>query len=532
MAGAKETPRQKMISMMYLVLTAILALNVSREVLDSFVVIDKGLESTNKNFDKHNEELYAQFDLAKNVDPDRVTPNWQKAQWVKKEARELSHFIDSVKKTLISKTEGVPDRVADTLKMINVDGKDNTDVSTYVMIGNKEDGSNGTSRELKNKLIAYRNKLHEFVLPNDLKKVEITIDTEDPPRNDNNDNWETYNFSERPLAACITILSKMQTDIKTAESNVVDYLLRQVDKGSLKFDTVAAKVIPQSNYVLVGEEYKADVFLAAFNKTRNPEMKIGNFNTGTNSFVGAAEALPVERGLGKYMVKTSREGIMTYEGAIKVVSPSGQELSFPFKSEYIVARPALTVSADNMNVFYAGLDNPVSVSVPGVPNERLSVSISNGKITPLGNGKFNVRVMNGTDSKISVIAKMENGETRNMGTSVFRIKRVPKPSAKFAGLTEDGTLTKAQIENTIGVIADYPNFPFNAICKVTYFTVTIITSGGGTEDIEVKSNVFDEKTKERLKRLKRGDKLMLSDIRVLGPDGVTVKASGLLFKVR
>jgi gliding motility-associated protein GldM len=114
MAGAKETPRQKMISMMYLVLTAILALNVSREVLDSFVVIDKGLQSTNKNFDKHNDDLYAQFDLAKSVDPNRVTPNWQKAQLVKKEAAALTQFIEKVRSTLIAKTEGLEEQVADT----------------------------------------------------------------------------------------------------------------------------------------------------------------------------------------------------------------------------------------------------------------------------------------------------------------------------------------------------------------------------------------------------------------------------------
>lgn len=532
MAGKNETPRQKMISMMYLVLTAILALNVAREVLDSFIVIDKGLENTNKNFTKHNDDLYAQFDLAKSVDPNRVTPNWKKAQIIKKEAATLTDFINKLKIKLISKTEGVSEEVADTMQMINIDKKDDKDVATYIMIGNKEDGSNGTSRELKDKLNGYRSMLENNILPMDKKKVEISIDTQDPPKNDNNDNWEVYNFSERPLVACITILSKMQTDIKTAESNVVDYLLKQVDKGSLKFDTVAAKVIPQSNYVLVGEEYKADVFLAAFNKTRNPEMKIGNFNPATNTFDGPAAALTVERGLGKYNVKTTGEGIMSYSGSIKVVSPSGQEMVFPFKSEYIVARPALTVSADNMNVFYAGLDNPVSVSVPGIPNEKLSVSINNGSIKPLGNGKFNVNVMNGTESSVSVVANMENGEKRNMGFVKFRVKRIPKPTAKYGGLIEDGSLSKSEIQNNIGLVANYESFLFQAKCKVTSFTITIGSASSGFEEHEMKSNMFDQPTKDRLRRLRRGDRIIFSDIKVLGPDGVTVKASSLTIKVK
>lgn len=531
MAGKNETPRQRMISMMYLVLTAILALNVSREVLDAFIVIDKGLESTNKNFGKHNDDLYAQFDLAKSVDPNRVTPNWQKAQLVKKEATALTDFIEKVKNKLISETEGISEQAADTLQMINIEKKDDKDVATYIMIGGKEDGSTGTSRELKDKLNAYKTALTNYILPADRKKVEISLDTQDPPKNDNNENWEVYNFSERPLVACITILSKMQTDIKTAESNVVDYLLKQVDKGSLKFDTVAAKVIPQSNYVLLGEEYKADVFLAAFNKTRNPEMKIGNFNPVTNSFEGPTDALTVERGLGKYTAKTTKEGMMSYAGSIKVVSPSGQEMMFPFKSEYIVARPALTVSADNMNVFYAGLDNPVSVSVPGIPNERLSVSINNGNIRPLGNGRFNVKVMNGTESNIAVTANMENGEKRNMGIVKFRVKRVPKPTAKYAGLTDDGNLSKSEMENNVGLIANYENFVFNATCKIVSFTATV-GSSNGFEDYDMNSNMFSEPLKVRVKRMKRNDRLMFSNIKVLGPDGVIVKASGFVVKVR
>jgi gliding motility-associated protein GldM len=419
------------------------------------------------------------------------------------------------------------------MKLINVDGKDNTDVPTHIMIGKNEDGSAGTSRELKDKLNAYHSQLTNYVLPVDRKKVEINIDTQDPPKNGENDNWETYNFSERPLAACLTILSKIQSDIKTAESNVVDYLLKQVDKGSLKFDTVAAKVIPVSNYVLLGEEYKADVFLAAFNKTRNPEMKVGKFNYLTNSFEGPADLLKVERGLGKYNVKTTHEGIVSYGGSIKVVSPSGQEMMFPFKSEYIVARPSLTVSADNMNVFYAGLDNPVSVSVPGIPNERLRVSIRNGSIRPLGNGKFNVNVMDGTDSDISVMASMENGENRNMGTIKFRVKRVPPPQVKFAGLTGDGSMTKGEIEATLGPIANYPNFPFNAVCKVVSFTLSIVTNGP-VEDYELNSNLLRDKPglTERLKRLRKGERILLSNVKVLGPDKKIVSASGLTIKVR
>lgn len=532
MSGAKETPRQKMIGMMYLILTALLALNISKDVLDAFIVVNKGLENTNKNFSNRNDELYAQFDLAKSVDPVRVSPNWEKAQQIKKQSDGLIKYINELKLKLIAETDGISKQVADTIQMTSINGKDNYDIPTNIMIGSSEDGSNGASRELKNKLIAYEKLLSNSILPMDKKKVEIDINTDDPPKNDNNENWEVYNFFHRPLVASITILSKFSNDVKNSEATVVDYLLKQVDEGSIKFDTIAAKVIPQSNYVLLGEEYKADLFLAAFNKTKNPEITVGNYNETTSSFEGVSNKLNVENGLGKYNVNTTREGLVSYSGTIKVVAPSGKEMIFPFKSEYIVARPALTVSADNMNVFYAGLDNPVSVSVPGIANDRLKVSISNGTITPLGNGKFNVNVMSGTQANITVVATMENGEVRNMGSSTFRVKSVPKGTARFAGQIEDGNVTIGEINAQFGLSAFYQNFEFKADCRVTSFDVSIMAAGGISDDHHQDGNSFGPILKSRIGKMKRGDRIYFYNILSVGPDKKIVKLSPLMFKVR
>jgi gliding motility-associated protein GldM len=404
--------------------------------------------------------------------------------------------------------------------MANINSKDNYDIPTNMMIGSSEDGSDGLSHQLKNKLVDYKKNLANYILPVDRKKVEIGIDTENPPKNDNNENWEVYNFFHRPLVASITILSKLKNDVKNAESTVVDYLLKQVDEGSLKFDTVAAKVVPQSNYVLLGEEYKADLFLAAFNKTKNPEIQVGS------------SRINVERGLGKYNVRTSKEGIVNYSGVVKVVAPSGKEMVFPFKSEYIVARPALTVSADKMNVFYAGLDNPVSVSVPGIPNERLSVSIDNGKINPIGNGKYSVTVMNGTQANVAVMATMENGEKRKMGISTFRVKRIPNPKTRYAKLTEDGSLTKQEILANPGIIAYYESFEFNANPKVKSFKISIISNSSGVEEYVFSGNMFDTKLQGRILKLRRGELFYISDVYAIGPDTRTVKLNNIMIKVR
>lgn len=197
MSSGKESPRQKMIGMMYLVLTALLALNVSKDVLDAFVVVNNGLENTNTNYAARNEVLYAEFDLAKSIDPVRVTPNWKLAQAIKEHSAELTNYIDQLQKELVSSTDKIEKKVADTLKMSNIESKDNYDIPTNILIGESEDGSGGSSRELKNKLIAYREQLSSCILPKDKKNIKLDIDTQDPVNT--SENWEMYNFFHRPL---------------------------------------------------------------------------------------------------------------------------------------------------------------------------------------------------------------------------------------------------------------------------------------------------------------------------------------------
>ncbi|MBN8695684.1 MAG: gliding motility protein GldM [Bacteroidetes bacterium] len=530
MASAKETPRQKMIGMMYLVLTALLALNVSKDILDAFIVVDKGLQNTNLNFIDRNENLYAQFDLAKSVDPVKVQPNWQKAQDVKKRSAELFSYIDQLQKQLIKETDGISADIADTIQMANISSKDNYDTPTNILIGDSEDGSKGASRELKNKLNEFKKTISAYIAPEDQKKVSIDINTDDPKASENNENWEMYNFYHRPLVASLTILSKLKNDVKNAESTVVDYLLKEVDDGNLKFDTVAAKVIAQSNYVLLGEEYKADLFVAAFSKTKDPEVLVGDYNESTKSFSTTPNKVETQKGMGKYTVKTNKEGIVSYSGVIKMTSPKGKEMQFPFKSEYIVAKPALTVAVEKMNVVYRGLDNPISVSVPGIPTERLSVSATNATLVNLGNGQFNLIPTGDGVANVNVIANMENGEKRNMGTMTLRIKRIPKPVAKLGNITSEGSMSKGEFDSKTTLEAYYDNFPYQATCKVTSFTMSYLTNGV-IGSVNISGNNISDQLKTIYKSLKRGSKVYFENIIGVGPDGQPNKLGALTVKV-
>lgn len=530
MAEKKLSPRQKMIGMMYLVLTALLALNVSKEILNAFVVVNTGLELTLENFDEKNKQLYLTFDEQRSLNPVKVKPYWEKAQQVKKLSAEMHGYIESLKKKIVMETEGLSAEVADTMKLSNVQAKDDYDIPTNIMIGNSEDGSAGASRELKLRLNGYRDALFGIVDPEDKPLLKLNIDTRDPQHSETNENWENHNFFHSPVAAVVTILSKMQTDVRNAETEVVDLLLKKVYENDLKFDTVTAKVIAQSNYVLLGEEYKADVFIGAFNKTINPTVLTGDYDAAAGKFIGSYDSVPVSRGMGKYTTKTSKEGFVKWGGTISLKSPKGKVLSYPFESEYIVARPALTVSAEKMNVMYEGVENPVSVSVPGVPNERLSVSIDNGTMRATGNGKFTVTNVRAGTATVSVMATMENGEKKNMGTIAFRVKNLPKPVARIGELTEDGKMAKNLLIAQQGIRAFYEGFDFPAIPNVDEFTVTAYVRGVPVSKT-IRGYLFPEDLKTMWAGLRRGDKVFFEEIKAKGPDGRARKISSICITI-
>lgn len=522
MAGGKLNPRQKMIGMMYLVLTALLALNVSKEILDSFVVVDSGLNTTRESFSRNVNQLYFEFDKRKSNDPDRVATNWKKAQQAKKLSEDLSKYIIELKKRLLRETEGFRNKEEDTIRLAFVSAKDNYDIPTNIMIGESEDGSKGASRELKIQLEKYRQKLLDLLEPEDRKSANLPIDIKDPGTGELK-TWEMRNFYHSPLAATITILSKIENDIKTSEGNIVEILLKKSEGDVIPFDTIAAKVIPQSNYVLLGEEYKADVFIAAFNKTITPTVKAGNYDIINKKFNGEAMNLVVEKGLGKYTTKATREGFQKWGGQISMKTAAGKTVTFDYESEYIVARPALTVANEQMNIMYAGLENSISVSVPGIPSENLFVSVSNGESRKKENGKYSVINAKAGKSFVSVIATLPGGEKRSMGNIEFRVKSLPKPTAAVNGMYEGSIkISKSKAKALSFIQVKYENTELNVKPKLVSYTISTagagnIISGGGT----FRSAQFDNTLLNTIKNAKAGTVLMISEIKAVGADGIT-----------
>lgn len=539
MAGGNLSPRQKMIGMMYLVLTALLALNVSKDILNAFVIVNSGLETTTKNFSKKNDVTYSAFNFALKNNENKVKKYWEKAQATKKHSSELIKYIEELKKDLFMKVDGLEKQVADTITLEYINAKDNMDIPGQVLVGSTSDGKSGKARELKNKIIEYKNNL-KLVLK-DVKggeKINFGLNTDDPPASAEHgkQSWETHNFDHTPFAAVITLLSKLQSDTKNAEADVVNHLYSQIDAGDFKFDTLAAKVVAPTSYVLLGNEYTADIFVGAFSTTQNPIVEIsptGDVDTINNVIRGRIDtsSVKVKNGVGKYTVKPTAEGVVKWGGIIKVKSPDGSYKAYSFKSEFIAAKPNMVVSADKMNVLYIGVENPMSISVPGVPTEKITASISTGSLTPKGKGSYVAFIKGGPpEATISVTAEI-SGKKQSIGSVKYRVKRVPDPVARVAG-RGDGPISKAVLGAQQGVAAVLENFDFDLRFNVTSFMMT--RSGKGRDPIEEKATgpVLTPAMKAAIQAARLGDKIYFEQIKAVGPDGSTRNLGSISFVIQ
>jgi gliding motility-associated protein GldM len=518
MAHGKETPRQKMIGMMYLVLTALLALNVSKDILDAFVLVDESLTITTENFSKKNEEVYKEFEQAFASNQNKVRPWKEKADSVRKEANDLFALLNELKVRIVKKTEN--DSLAIDKHKVNpgkIKAKDNKDVAAEIMVGTN---NNGEAKKLKEKIELFRKHLVAMVEKTDTSVISLikkNLDTSDPETVEGEKaTWETQHFEHLPLIAVTTIMSKMQSDVRNAESEITRYLYNKIESGSFKFNKLEATIIPNTNYVLKGNEYTADIFLAAFDTTQIPTIIVDG------------KPIPIKNGRGVYTVSGGAPGVRKWGGIIQMKATDGTVIEKPFKAEYQVAEATAVISPTKMNVFYLGVDNPVDISVPGVPGNKIFPAITNGSIRPVGKG-YVVNPRQLGNALITVTAEID-GKKKQMGSLDFRVKRIPDPIPKVAG-KKGGSITKNELIAQMIVQADLENFDFDAKFLVQEFTVSA-TIGGFVKDVPVKSNKITEAQKNIIKSLQKGDKVLFTDIRAVGPDGSPRDLSTIVFKIQ
>ena len=324
-----------MINMMYLVLTALLALNVTKEVINAFVTINESVVLSKENLDKKNQNTYAAFAQAMSVDAVKYGDVNKRAENVRKAANDLNKFIDETKIKLIREAEKL-DATEPVPTLPEMDNKEDYDSPTRLMIG-KDDhtGQGAIASDLRKRLDDFKKLIianaPDAAKADYQKRLDNLLNTSDPVKvEDGKRTWEMMSFYHNPVVATVALLSKFQSDIRSAESQITDELLASVDKNIIKLDKLNAKVIPNSTVVTIGSEFQADVFLSATSSTMAPEVFIGaTYDSVKNEMKGGNPTpLPVEGGYAKYTARPGSEGPQKWSGVIRVKKPDG---SFEYK---------------------------------------------------------------------------------------------------------------------------------------------------------------------------------------------------------
>ncbi|TWR23857.1 gliding motility protein GldM [Mucilaginibacter pallidiroseus] len=492
MAGGKETPRQRMIGILYLVLLGLIALNVPDSLLDSFKNITRSLDASRGNVTNSLKTTYSAFESSKlKEQPEKAGQLLAKAKQASKIADELNAYIEELKAELIKKGGGFNADIDD------VDARESLDISSEVMINGKK------ADVLKDKIVATREKLLGL-LGKDGEGVNFSLNADNLPSRPGyqQKTWQQAYFGEGiPLGAALTTLAKIQADNKNAESEVVKKLLGKVDEAQVTLNQFRAVAVAPSSYVLAGQQYKAEIYLTAYDANSNPAITVGG------------SSVPTSNGVGTYTVTTSGEGLRTWTGSLSVKQVEGPPKTYPISGSYMVAKPSAVVSPDKMNVLYIGVPNPLSVSAPGVPRESVKVSMSGGSVSG-SNGHYTATVSSLGTAKVTVTG--EKGMV--LGTSEFRVKRIPDPKPMFAGKS-GGNTSAANLRAQDRLFAKLDGFDFDAKFNVTRFTLIIIKPRQDAITQSTTGGELSGAMKAAMAGITPGSTVVFQDIVAVGPDG-------------
>ncbi len=502
---ARMSPRQRMINLMYIVLTAMLALNVSSDVLNGFNQVHDGLRTTNRNMTSKNEVQFRYLSELYDKNPTKVGEWYEKGDRLHDMSQSLCLTIDSLKLAIARQADG---NDANPEQIVNLDDLEAASV-TMLRPGRNE------GKKLRESVNAFREYVSSLITdPTKRKAMEAMLSTGKPDEGENS--WENRNFDNMPAIAAVTLLTKLENDIRQAESEALTNLITNVDISDVRVNSLDAYVIPSSKMVMRGDKYSANIVLAAIDTTQRPTV-----------FVNGSK-LPNDKGL--LELNATTVGTHDYSGYIEVMKGDGSIDRREFKSSYTVMEPMATISPTLMNVLYAGIDNPISISVPGFPMNAIQATMTNGTLTRSGDSWIARPQTVGSEAVISVTANTD-GAARNVGSMTFRVRKLPDPTPYIPIKDAQGNvvhykgspkkISKAALmaAESLGAAID------DDILNVTYTVVsfsTVFFDSMGNAIPEVSDGAsFSRRQKEQFKRLKPGKNFFITDVKAKGPDGIT-----------
>lgn len=510
---ARMSPRQRMINLMYIVLTAMLALNVSSDVLNGFSQVQDGIHRTNLNMSARNEVQFRYLEDIYSRNPAKAGVWYNRGVELRKRSESLYNEIETLKNAIARAADG------ENADYHDIKNNDDLEAASVTMLN----PATNRGRKLRGDIESFRGYVTGLIADSAKKAAVVEMlstKVVNRPGEVGPTVWEQKMFENMPAVAAVTMLTKLQNDIRQAESEALSSLITNVDIGDVRVNELNAYVIPNSNMIIRGGKYSANIVLAAIDTTQRPVVYING--SRLNNPNGLYEFVP------------GSTGTHDFSGYIEVARGDGSVDKRPFKSSYTVIEPMATISPTMMNVLYAGIANPISISVPGVPMNAVSATMTNGTLTRNGDlwvahpGKV------GTESVISVTAQMD-GRSMNVGSMTFRVRKLPDPTVYLpvrdgAGNTvhykgSPKRISKAALMSAEGLGAAIDDDILNVSYTVVSFSTVMFDQMGNAIPEVSDGSRFSSRQKEQFKRLKPGKTFFISDVKAKGPDGITREIS-------
>ena len=519
-----KEPRQLMINLMYLVLTALLALNVSAEILNAFNTVNKGIGDSNELLNSKNELMMKMITSAAGKDGRAETQTILKqATEAQKLSAEFVAYVEELK-TLVKEAAGGPSE--ENPAKLKTEGEMEKTSNLFL--------NQGKGVELEKKIRETRDKF--IAILGKESGIDVPLKVSEVPAGEHAKNWEEYNFDRVPAIAVMTILTKFQQDAKSAESTILDHLRRKINAEDFSVDKLAAQVVAPSAYVRKGAEYTADIFIGATSEAIKPKVFLGSFTgavkkdatdpngkafetiEGKDMPLSGAREIEVVGGMGK--IKESASGERKFQGVIQIPHPSrdGEFKFYPFEFGYETFEVGkAVVSPTAMNVLYIGVDNPIKISVPGYASDK--VSASGCGIVKKSGEEYNAKPTTVGEADITVTVKTAKGTETS--AEKFRVRRIPDPYAYILN-TKGGPLKIGEFKAAEGLIVKNPDFVFQIPYTVTSFEMIYAPKVGNVVSDVSNSSKFSTIMKDIQKKAKPGDTIVLQNVTVRMPDGRNV----------
>ncbi|MCK0157320.1 gliding motility protein GldM [Cellulophaga sp. F20128] len=495
MASGKDSPRQKMVNLMYLVFICMLALNMSKEVLAAFGLMNEKMEVSNKKTTDNNIAFLEGLETKASEDAAKYAEDYKKAQKVQKLSQEYYDYLEALKNAMTKEVEDPTDYQV-------MDKSDYLDQKFFNGEGLAEGG-----KEFMQKIKDYRAEV-SLLVPAGLKESVVArfetgdangkVEKKDKTKQD----WINYHYEGFPLIASLTKITALQSDIKSTEEDALKAMLEGNLTSQVSLKNFATSLDATKSAYYTGEKYDGKIIIS---KTDNSSKPVKAALTLDGRKLSEGTDYTLEDGGVKMLISAGTAGDHTIAGQLFFMQ-DGVEIPVDVNNSFAtISMPnAALIAADKMNVVYRGVANPMTISIPGIPNNKVRASAPGLKA--VSGSKYVMTPGTGRTVKITASGTLPDGKPIN-SSSEFRIKDIPSPTGSIRGETGSVKMPRTNLEvSTIGAILD--DFDFDLNIGVSGFKFKV----PGQPTIVVKGRKLDSRAISALKRAKRGDMVQIFDI--------------------